>query len=107
MSSKSTIEQLFSRLEQAAFKGKWDDDARNALLEVTGLKDAAMADKANNPYDGRYQKLCVVSSVLSAPAIRREDYGPVKDYLRLYPESKRHMPRGLLQILEDTEKGGS
>jgi hypothetical protein len=99
MSSEELIEQLFSKLEQAAFRGRWDEAARNEFLEATGLKDTEMAHKTQNPYDSRYQKLCVVSSVMTAPTLKGKDYDPVRDYLTRFPESAQNAPPELLRIL--------
>ena len=107
MSSKSTIEQLFSTLEQAAFKGEWDDESQRLLLKESGMDSSDWKDTSKSPYHARYQKLCAAASILTSTRISPEEYGPVKDYLRLYPGSRKHVPRGLLQILEDPEKGGS
>jgi hypothetical protein len=103
LSSKSTIEQLFSVLEQGAFQGEWDDASQKLLLEATGMNSSDWKETLRSPYHRRYQRLCAVASILTSRNIAPAEYGPVKEYLRLYPSARRHAPSRLLKMLESAE----
>ena len=101
--TKYSIKDEFSKLEELAFQGKWDEDTS------TGIKLYAMTraggDVENHGFlHDRLQDLCLIrmhiqnKHNLSANALNY-----IVHYLQLHPSAKEYVPESIKKDIEPLE----